>query len=58
VVDEGPGLPPAMATSDGRGVGLRNTRERLKVLYGDAHSVEVADAGPGLRVEMRLPLEA
>jgi two-component system LytT family sensor kinase len=57
VVDDGPGLPPAMATSDGRGVGLRNTRERLKVLYGDAHVVEVADAGPGLRVEMRLPLE-
>jgi hypothetical protein len=27
------------------------------VLYGDAHSVEVADAAPGLRVEMRLPLE-
>jgi two-component system LytT family sensor kinase len=58
VVDDGPGLPPGMATSNGRGVGLRNTRERLKVLYGDAHTVEVADAGPGLRVEMRLPLEA
>jgi len=56
VVDDGPGLPPAMA-SNGRGVGLRNTRERLKVLYGDAHSVEVAAASPGLSVEMRLPLE-
>jgi LytS/YehU family sensor histidine kinase len=57
VVDDGPGLPPAVANGNGRGVGLRNTRERLKVLYGDAHSVEVADAAPGLRVEMRLPLE-
>ena len=57
VVDDGPGLPPAMASGNGRGVGLRNTRERLKVLYGDAHSVEVADASPGLAVEMRLPLE-
>jgi hypothetical protein len=37
---------------------LRNTRERLKVLYGDAHRVEVVDLSPGLRVEMRLPLEA
>ena len=52
-----PGLPPAVANANGREVGLRNTRERLKVLYGDAHSVEVADASPGLRVEMRLPLE-
>ena len=58
VVDDGPGLPPAAVSGNGRGVGLRNTRERLKVLYGDAHSVHVADASPGLSVEMRLPLEA
>jgi LytS/YehU family sensor histidine kinase len=57
VVDDGPGLPPA-AAGNGRGVGLRNTRDRLKVLYGGAHSVAVADASPGLMVEMRLPLEA
>lgn len=57
VIDDGPGLPPAMANANARGVGLRNTRERLNVLYGDAHSVEVADAAPGLAVEMRLPLE-
>ena len=56
VADDGPGLPAA-ASANGRGVGLRNTRDRLKVLYGDAHSIEVADASPGLRVEMRLPLE-
>ena len=57
VVDDGPGLPASPAPGNGRGVGLRNTRERLKVLYGDTHRVEVADAAPGLRVEMRLPLE-
>ena len=57
VVDDGPGLPVGSTAGNGRGVGLRNTRERLKVLYGDAHRFEVADAGPGLRVEMRLPLE-
>jgi LytS/YehU family sensor histidine kinase len=57
VADDGPGLPPAAVGGNGRGVGLRNTRERLKVLYGDAHRVEVIDAAPGLRVEMRLPLE-
>jgi len=57
VVDDGPGLPPAAMNGNGRGVGLRNTRERLKVLYGDAHAVQVGDAAPGLCVEMRLPLE-
>jgi len=57
VVDDGPGLPQVEA-GVGRGVGLRNTRERLKVLYGEAHGVAVTDAAPGLSVEMRLPLEA
>jgi len=58
VADDGPGLPAAPASGNGRGVGLRNTRERLMVLYGDAHSVEVIGLSPGLSVEMRLPLEA
>jgi two-component sensor histidine kinase len=57
VVDDGPGLPVGSTAGNGRGVGLRNTRERLQVLYGDTHRIEVADAGPGLRVEIRLPLE-
>jgi two-component system, LytTR family, sensor kinase len=58
VQDDGPGLPAAAAAANGRGVGLRNTRDRLKVLYGDRHAVEVHDMAPGLKVEMRLPLEA
>jgi signal transduction histidine kinase len=57
VVAHGPGLPAAATSGNGRGIGLRNTRERLKVLYGDAHRFEVADVAPGLRVEMHLPLE-
>ncbi len=57
VQDDGPGLPAAGTSGKGRGVGLRNTRERLKVLYGDAHRIDVVDVAPGLRVEMRLPLE-
>jgi LytS/YehU family sensor histidine kinase len=59
VTDDGPGLAPVLANGDGngRGVGLRNTRERLKVIYGDAHSLNVMNASPGLAVEMRLPLE-
>ena len=58
VADDGPGLAPALANGNGRGGGVRNTRERLMVLYGDAHSVEVIGKSPGLSVEMRLPLEA
>jgi LytS/YehU family sensor histidine kinase len=57
VQDDGPGLPPIAAAANGRGVGLRNTRERLNVLYGDRHRIEAVDVAPGLRVEMRLPLE-
>ena len=57
VQDDGPGLPATAAAANGRGVGLRNTRERLKVLYGDTHRIDVVDVEPGLRVEMRLPLE-
>ncbi len=57
VVDDGPGLPIGTLIGNGRGIGLRNTRERLKVLYGDAHRLEVVDVAPGLRVEIRLPLE-
>jgi two-component system, LytTR family, sensor kinase len=57
VADDGPGLPPAVVSGNGRGVGLRNTRDRLKVLYGEGHSVQVIDVSPGLCVEMRLPLE-
>ena len=57
VQDDGPGLPAVATSGNGRGVGLRNTRERLKVLYGDTHRIDVVDVAPGLRVEMRLPLE-
>jgi len=57
VQDDGPGLPAVAPAGNGRGVGLRNTRDRLKVLYRDAHRIDVVDVAPGLRVEMRLPLE-
>jgi len=58
VIDDGPGLregesPPG----ERRGVGLRNTRERLAVLYGDNCRFSIINSRPGLRVEMALPLE-
>ena len=59
VIDDGPGctslegnqLPP------GKGVGLRNTRERLNVLYGDESSFSVRNRERGIEVELRLPFE-
>jgi two-component system, LytTR family, sensor kinase len=56
VEDNGPGLdggePPA-----GKGLGLTNTAERLRVLYGDAHSLLLENAPvAGLRVTIRIPL--
>ena len=57
VADDGPGLNTGAAPGAGRGVGLRNTRERLAVLYGDNHRFATLDNKPGLRIELGLPLE-
>lgn len=58
VVDDGPGLKDGAACAEGRGVGLRNTRERLAVLYGEHHRFVALNAHPGLRIEIGLPREA
>ena len=57
VADDGPGLNTGAAPGAGRGVGLRNSRERLAVLYGDNHRFATLDNKPGLRIELGLPLE-
>ncbi len=57
VNDDGPGLRDSRRLANGRGVGIRNTRERLQVLYGDRGRIELADNQPGLRVELLLPAE-
>jgi len=56
VADDGPGLRTTTPIA-GRGVGLRNTRERLAVLYEDRHRMVTLDNKPGLRIELGLPLE-
>jgi two-component system LytT family sensor kinase len=57
VADDGPGLHAGASPGAGRGVGLRNTRERLAVLYEDNHRFATLDNKPGLRIELGLPLE-
>ncbi len=57
--DDGPGSTALKPDSNGRGVGLRNTRERLRVLYEDRHEFTIANRVPhGLEITIRLPFEA
>jgi two-component system, LytTR family, sensor kinase len=57
VTDDGPGMSDLTRLDHGRGVGIRNTRDRLQVLYGNRGRVELADAQPGLRVQLSFPAE-
>lgn len=57
VADDGPGLVEPSRLGNGRGVGIRNTRERLHVLYGERSKVAVCNAERGLRVELTFPAE-
>ena len=59
ISDDGPGIPnldQVMASANG--VGLNNTRERLRVIYGENHSCKFTNLEPhGLRVSIRIPFE-
>jgi two-component system, LytTR family, sensor kinase len=53
VDDDGLGLPPQGAPE---GIGLGNTRSRLRMLFGDSARLELTPlAGGGTRAEVRLP---
>ena len=57
VRDQGPGLDPAKGVGTS-GLGLRNTSERLKYLYGAKHTFELKPLdGGGLLVAMELPVQ-
>jgi len=58
VVDNGPGIAD-LEKAETRGVGLSNTRGRLRALYGDNHRLELLNRpGGGLQVQVVLPLES
>lgn len=60
VWDDGPGLKDHMRKQpQGRGIGLRNTLERLQLLHGDRQTVDLLESDTsGLRIKMRLPFKA
>ena len=57
VADDGPGLPEGQSIGAGRGGGLRNTQERLTVLYGDNARFACHNTRPGLRIDIEFPAE-
>ncbi len=57
--DDGPGVELVDGELPcGRGVGIGNTRERLRQLYEDKHAFNIANAEPhGLQINIRLPYQ-
>ncbi len=50
------GLPVRPDWQTRSGIGLRNTMERLALLYGERSSLELTSFGNGARLQVRLPL--
>jgi len=57
VQDDGPGLPPDWDPEQSVGIGISNTRERLRQLYGERNQkFEIlSQPGHGVRVEVSMP---
>ena len=60
VRDNGPGLPAGWAQEPREGIGIANTRERLRHLYGDANQTMEITAEPagGVRVDLSIPFRS
>jgi len=57
--DDGPGCPAFDARTNHTGVGLANTRERLRVIYAERQQFSIDNREPhGADVHIRLPFEA
>jgi two-component system LytT family sensor kinase len=65
IEDDGVGIEPGGATTapvsglvrEGSGIGMRNVRERMHVLYGDEADVEIVSRpGRGTKVRLLMPL--
>jgi two-component system LytT family sensor kinase len=60
VRDNGPGLPAGWSLERNQGIGIANTRERLRHLYGEQNqSLTISqEAGGGVRVDLSLPFHS
>jgi len=62
VEDDGVGMEPGRAPAGlivrpGTGIGMKNVRERMKVLYGDAAEVEIESRpGRGTKIVLKMPV--
>jgi two-component system LytT family sensor kinase len=57
ICDDGPGCELVDGEiPDAKGVGLKNTRERLATIYGSNHSIKLSQTDPhGLTIAIRIP---
>ncbi len=55
VSDDGPGMS-ATTAAPGTGTGLRNTRERIRQLYGESALLSIAESGEGTTVTIDIPV--
>ena len=56
ILDDGPGIPDDWDERDSLGVGLSNTRSRLRRLYGAAQRMEISNRTEGgLRLALTIP---
>lgn len=56
VRDDGPGLPASWPVQPNNGIGIANTRTRLRQMYGDDRAFEIQAAeGGGALVTLRIP---
>jgi signal transduction histidine kinase len=55
VTDNGPGVGTGAPVREG--IGLTNTRARLHHLYGPRATIDLGAAGPGARIEIRIPFQ-
>lgn len=56
VENEGPKLPEHWSIDNLKGIGLTNTIERIKQLYGDLGSINLLNTPVGVKVDIRIPI--